>query len=160
MRNAPAASCAKVESTRVVTTGTSKRSDIPCAMVLRLIRGLPGVPGFLATVADRSSSIDLIPASGDQDPTISSSAPAALVSHRLRVHRIPPPTFVTIGRSAPPERAGCGEISIYFGKMEEKFWSKRGRACSSRWTFSRNRFFRAADSTARRGRFALDDGLR
>jgi hypothetical protein len=36
-----------------VTTGTPKQSGIPCAMVLRLIRALPGVPGFLATVAAR-----------------------------------------------------------------------------------------------------------
>jgi hypothetical protein len=34
-----------------VTTGTPKRSGIPCASGLRLIRDLPGVPGFLATVA-------------------------------------------------------------------------------------------------------------
>src|SRR6185312_2526072 len=90
-------------------------------MVLRLIRALPGVPGFLATVAGRSSSADLIPASGDQDHTTSPSAPAALVSHGLYVHRIPHPTFVTIGRSAPPERAGCAEISTIFGKTEDKF---------------------------------------
>jgi hypothetical protein len=32
------------------TTGSAKSSGIPCAMVLRLIRALPGAPGFLATV--------------------------------------------------------------------------------------------------------------
>jgi hypothetical protein len=74
----------------------------------------PRCPAFLATVAGGSSSADLIPASGDQDHTISPSAPATLVSHGLYVHRIPPPTFVTIGRSAPPERAGCAEISTFF----------------------------------------------
>jgi hypothetical protein len=84
----------------------------------------PVYRAFLATVASRSSSADLIPASGDQDHTISPSAPAALVSRCLYVHRIPPPTFVTIGRSAPPEGAGCREISIYFGKMEEQFLRK------------------------------------
>jgi hypothetical protein len=86
-----------------------------------LSRALPGVPGFLATVAGGSSSASLISASGDQDHTISPSAPAALVFRRLCVHRIPLPTFVTIGRSAPPERAGCGEISTFFGKTEGKF---------------------------------------
>jgi hypothetical protein len=29
----------------------TETSGIPCAMVLRLLRDLPGVPGFLATVA-------------------------------------------------------------------------------------------------------------
>ena len=42
----------------------SQNTGIPCAMVLRLIRALLGVPGFLATVAGGSSSADLIPASG------------------------------------------------------------------------------------------------
>src|ERR1700739_4862689 len=100
----------------LVTAGTPTSSGIPCATVLRLIRVLPGVPGFLATVASGSSTAGLIPASGDQDHTISPSAPAALVFRRLCVHRIPPPTFVTIGRSAPPERAGCGEIKHIFLK--------------------------------------------
>jgi hypothetical protein len=34
-----------------VTTGTSRTSGLPCAMDLRLLRGLPGAPGFLVTVA-------------------------------------------------------------------------------------------------------------
>jgi len=93
-------------------------------MVLRLIRVLPGVPGFLATVACRSSSANLIPASGDQDHTISPSASAALVFRRLCVHRIPPPTFVTIGRSAPCVQQGCGEINTFFGKTEAIFFGK------------------------------------
>jgi hypothetical protein len=54
------------------TTGT------PCAMVLRLIRGLLGAPGSLATVASRSSR-GLIPASGNRDRTISPSASHAFV---------------------------------------------------------------------------------
>jgi hypothetical protein len=32
------------------TTGTSRTSGLPCATVLRLIRALPGAPGFLATM--------------------------------------------------------------------------------------------------------------
>jgi hypothetical protein len=34
-----------------VTTGQAGSTGIPCAMVLRLIRDLPGVPGLIATVA-------------------------------------------------------------------------------------------------------------
>jgi hypothetical protein len=113
-----------VESTRV-RNHRLNRSDpaFPAQWFYGLSRALPGVPGFLATIDGGSSSANLIPASGDQDHTISPSAPAALVLHSLCVHRIPPPTFVTIGRSAPPERAGCAEISIYFGKMEVKFFN-------------------------------------
>src|ERR1700759_593918 len=37
------------------TTGTPKRSGTPCAMVFGLCRDLPGVPGFVATVARKSS---------------------------------------------------------------------------------------------------------
>jgi hypothetical protein len=36
-----------------VTTGSAKSSGIPCAMVLRLIRDLPGEPGFLAPIIAR-----------------------------------------------------------------------------------------------------------
>ena len=75
----PGASCTRslacsVVTRELVTAGTPTSSGIPCAMVLRLIRGRPGVPGFLATVAGGSSTTGLIPASGDQDHTISPSA--------------------------------------------------------------------------------------
>jgi hypothetical protein len=33
------------------TTGDSRTSGLPCAIALRLIRSLLGVPGLLATVA-------------------------------------------------------------------------------------------------------------
>jgi hypothetical protein len=44
-----------------VTTGQAGSTGIPCAMVLRLIRALPGVPGLIATVAlrDRRERLDL-----------------------------------------------------------------------------------------------------
>jgi hypothetical protein len=49
----------------------AETTGIPCAMVLTLIRDLPGVPGFLATITLRNVAQGLIPASGDQDHTIS-----------------------------------------------------------------------------------------
>ena len=48
---------------------------------------------------------DLTPASGRQDHTPSPSASAAPVKRAARVHRIPPPRFVTL-RNAPPSGAG------------------------------------------------------
>jgi len=104
-----------------VTTGSAGSTGIPCAMVLTAyLRALPGVPGLIATVARGSSSAGLIPASGDQDHAISPSAPAALVSRRRSVHRIPLPRFVTIA-IRPSVGAGCAETTIKFGKMEVKF---------------------------------------
>ena len=91
----PAASRTKQKVRECVTTGTPKQSGIPCAMVLRLIRVLPGVPGFLATVA-RNDLASLTPASGGQDHTTSPSAPMRFVCMHLCVHRILPPTPVTI----------------------------------------------------------------
>ena len=55
-----------------------------------LLRDLPGVPGFLATVACGSLSANLTPASGCQDHTISPYAPAPFVRGASHVHRIPP----------------------------------------------------------------------
>jgi len=37
-----------------VTTGLAATSGLPCTMALRLIRALPGAPGFLATVCDNA----------------------------------------------------------------------------------------------------------
>jgi len=51
MLGAPAAARAVVESTRVSHRRQPKQSGIPCAMVYRLIRALPGVPGLIASVA-------------------------------------------------------------------------------------------------------------
>jgi hypothetical protein len=42
--------------TSVVTNRFTETSGIPCAMVLRLLRDLPGVPGLLAPVASRNRS--------------------------------------------------------------------------------------------------------
>jgi hypothetical protein len=39
------------EKTHAHLQGPPETNGIPCAMVLRLLRALPGVPGFLATIA-------------------------------------------------------------------------------------------------------------
>jgi len=71
------------------TTGGAGSSGLPCAMVLRLIRDLPGDRALLPpSSVDHSTT--LAPASGRQDHTISPSAPAPLVLRRQNVHRIPP----------------------------------------------------------------------
>ena len=60
----------------------------PCAMVLRLIRDLPGARALLPPSSAGSSLADLTPASGCQDHTISSSASAPFV--RAKPSRAPP----------------------------------------------------------------------
>src|SRR6516165_399123 len=82
-----------------VTTGSARSTGIPCAVVLRLIRGLPGEPGFLATVTARIAPRDLAPASGRQDHTISPSAERCSSMQRIRVHRSPASRVVTIART-------------------------------------------------------------
>ena len=124
MLGAPAAARALVESTRVSHYRYVETNRHSLRNGFTAYTCPPRCPGFLATVAGGSSSANLIPASGDQDLTISPSAPAALVSRRQCVHRIPRPTFVTIGRSAPPERAGSAEINTLFGKTKAEFLRK------------------------------------
>jgi hypothetical protein len=90
-----------------VTTGSAGATGIPRAMVLRLIRTLPGDRALLPPSSARSlrvgpegstslSRIDLIPASGDQDHTISPCESMPLVQRHQHAHRIPRPTLVTI----------------------------------------------------------------
>jgi hypothetical protein len=76
-------------------TGQRRRSDIPCAMALRLIRGLPGDRAFLSpSPADRlaspgwawKTSADLTPASRRQNHTTSPYAAAPFVSALLIAH--------------------------------------------------------------------------
>ena len=90
--------------TSVVTTGTPKRSGIPCAMVLRLLRALPGVPGFLATVAcaDRSRKLDpSVEGTGPHGLTVRERA-ARLAARPRPSH--PAPRVVTIAKRPPSER--------------------------------------------------------
>ena len=71
----------------------------------------PRGPGFLAPVTCVMQSIiaSLASASGGQDHTTSPSASATFVRRAIRVHRIPAPRVVTIGRNAPLHRGGMAE---------------------------------------------------
>src|SRR5690242_7240868 len=103
--NAPAALRAMKKARKQVTTGTPKRSGIPCTMVLRLIRALLGVPGLIASVA-RGIVHEL-------DPSVGRSGPRDFAIRGQRhssvdvtlVHRIPLPTLVTIAKRPS---CGCG----------------------------------------------------
>ena len=94
----PWSACSKKARGR--TTGSAGTSGLPCAMVLRLIRGLPGEPGFLATVTRKtrkhlcglSASVG---APGPRDFAVRDKIIRLVI---YRVHRIPRPTFVTIAK--------------------------------------------------------------
>jgi hypothetical protein len=94
-----------------------RSSGLPCAMVLRLIRDLPGDHAWLPPSSARRVSVfaNLTPASERQDHTTSPSAPPPLVAQQLRpamcVHRIPLPTSVTIA-SRPSYGCETGRASF------------------------------------------------
>jgi hypothetical protein len=73
-------------------------------MVLTVSFVLPG-DRLVDTVACGVASADLTPAPRCQDHTTSPSASAPFVKGAARVHRIPPPTSVTIAKR-PSEEAG------------------------------------------------------
>jgi hypothetical protein len=108
----PIAACAVVvvEGTRVSQV-TPVTPGIPRAMVLRLISCSPRRPGFLATVApEKLASQELDASVGASGPHAFAVRLSAVRYRRIRVHRIPPPTFVTIAKR--PSRGG-GTASIY-----------------------------------------------
>ena len=121
---APAASCAKVESTRVVTTVAPEHPAFPHAMVLTAASYSPRRSGFLVTVIGEISFTNLTPASRRQDHTTSPSASQApLVKSAARVHRIP--SRVRDDRDTPLQGDGTAVVMevIWVGmKSEYFFW--------------------------------------
>jgi hypothetical protein len=114
MRAAPAVPCAKwVTKNAHEHTGQRRRSDIPCAMALRLIRALPGDRAFLSPSPRENCRVrpvglaqppqDLTPASRRQDHTTSPYAPAPLVSTSCDRSR-------SLSRPAIPSRARCRRV--------------------------------------------------
>ena len=71
-----------------VATGLAGSTGIPCTMVLRLIRGLPGVPGFLATVASREASAKLDTSVGVSGPHDFAVRVRIRIRIRIRIARL------------------------------------------------------------------------
>jgi hypothetical protein len=124
--------CVQVKKARKqVTTGTPKRSGIPCAMVLRPTScsrrsaGLDSLRGPARRVgpkADIDISQGSIPASGDHDHTTSASAPGPRSSARPKRPSHPAPTFVTIAKRPSCERGMRANIHfIYILKKRNIF---------------------------------------
>jgi len=68
-----------------VTTGKAGATGIPCAMVYGLSRALPGVPGFVATVALGLVSPRLDPSVGRSGPHAFAVRKAAFVGARTSI---------------------------------------------------------------------------
>src|SRR5262245_46768407 len=86
------------KSTRQNHRFSRKTSSLPCAMVLRLIRALPGDQALLSpSPIDRSH--DLTPAQGRQDHTISPSASCRSSDNTTRPSH--PAAYVRDDREAP-----------------------------------------------------------
>jgi hypothetical protein len=109
-----------------VTTG-SAATGIPCAMVLRLIRDLPGNGAFLLPSPARplveQLSANLASASGGQDHTTSPSALVRLVLHHPRVQH-PASTSVTVATPLCNE-AGRAAVDNDFQKLARLFFAHK-----------------------------------
>ena len=91
------------------------RPGIPCAMALRLIRGLPGAPGFLAAIPSAIvwRQVDTsIGVSGHHDFTVRIMLFVGAIDHAAArcAHRSPGSTFVTIAIRPSHEPGMRGNI--------------------------------------------------
>jgi hypothetical protein len=95
-------------------------SGIPRAVVLTLIRDLPGdrldCPRHLRV----RHIADLASAPGCQDHTISRPQRSRSSRANVRVHRIPASRIVTIGRNVPLAEAGCDK-QPWFPKKRKRY---------------------------------------
>jgi hypothetical protein len=88
-----------------VTTGLAGSTGIPCAMVYGLYRALPGDRAFLPPSSARSTR-KLSLSVGRPGPRDFAVRVRHVRLTCLRVHRIPAPRIVTIGRNVPLHRGG------------------------------------------------------
>jgi hypothetical protein len=79
-RCARSLACKIKKHTSVVTTVTSDSPDIPRALVLTLLRALPGDQGLFDTVTGGKNSAGLTPTARRQDHTTSPSASVPFVN--------------------------------------------------------------------------------
>ena len=99
-----------------------KTPGIPRAMVLTLIRGLLGAPGFLATVSrQRACARCARHQRRDARTARFHVRRPAFVCREPNVHRIPAPRVVTIARNAPLLEAGWRHTITISEKKKEIF---------------------------------------
>ena len=102
-----------------------KTPGIPRAMVLTLIRGLLGAPGFLATVSrQRVCTRCARHQRRDARTARFHVRRPAFVCRAPNVHRIPAPRVVTIARNAPLNEAGWRHTTMISDKKKALFFAK------------------------------------
>src|ERR1700733_751457 len=129
--------CAKVESTRVVTTGSPGHPAFPCAMVLTASSALSLVTGLCCHHRRRNCFHQL-------DASVGASGPHGFAVRAQRhssfdvacVHRIPHPTFVTIAKRPSCEGGTGKDVEVIWVKSEpesfcEEGWTGRSVICPS-----------------------------
>ena len=119
-------SCARARRPQVEAENTP-------AFPARMVYGLYVISSVsqcsFATVASREPfepARNLTPASGRQDHTTSPSAIAPLVSQRLRVHRIPHSTFVTLAIAPLQSRRDGGTIALICASGKQNYFFREG----------------------------------
>ena len=128
---APAASCAKVESTRVSHHRFTGTPGISCAMVLAAYFALSPVTGLSCHRRPQETCKKL--ASRELDASVGASGPHdfAVRSQALRqradcVHRIPYPTFVTIAIRPSSEDGTAVDVEVIWVRSEPEYFCAKG----------------------------------
>src|SRR6202043_2123324 len=111
--------------TRVFTAEAPDTFGIPHAMVLRLIRALPGdrallPPSFAGKSRDLDASV------GAPGPHAFAVRIGALVSRHQSVHRIPLPTSVTIAIRPSCGGGTAGTLQLIWDSEKAKYFFRRG----------------------------------
>jgi len=94
------------------TTGQPKQPAFPAQWFTAYTRSPRCTGLFSHRRLAHHQERNLTPASGRQDHATSPSASATFVRRAIRVHRIPAPRFVTIGRNVPLHRGGMRETIV------------------------------------------------
>jgi hypothetical protein len=103
-----------------VTTGGAGQPAFPARWFTAYIAISPGTGlSCPRRLRDVNTIANLASASGGQDHATSPSAPATFVRRVLRVHRIPAPHIVTIGRNVPLHRGGMRERMVVICPTEQ-----------------------------------------
>src|ERR1700744_1835263 len=116
MLDAPAAARVELVARALVTTGPTETPAFPAQWFYGLLRDLPGDRAFLPPSPPGSLPRRLDASVGASGPHDFAVRVGAVRQERLRVHRIPCPTFVTMA-NAP--LMGTGR-SPYAGDLREK----------------------------------------
>jgi hypothetical protein len=125
------------ESTGVSNQGHTATAGIPCTMVLRLIRDLPGDRAFLppSPQSARLRAPGLSASVGAPGPHDFAVRCNINRPSMRRVHRIPLPTFVTIAKRPSFRERDPHVLNLIWGQREAESFCARG------WTGFRARSF-------------------